>query len=225
MNPARFLLFFAMVGLLGCGRPQVPQATTEQITDVSGDAMRPFGAAIRQFDRAEAGFPALPTNGTVKIETVDRQNWNREYAPPNYDVMLHFIEDPPGFRYSYSTVAFRKSAGGLRWIGEQHSFHGPLEYKTDGVMVHESVTLTRETEQLAFRGTNISGTLITYEGPDPRLKSGLFSGLRPTDIGPVLREWGYDYEVDKTQPNGAANRGQPVRSETNRTSAAAGPGR
>ncbi|HWQ90911.1 MAG TPA: hypothetical protein VN673_04515 [Clostridia bacterium] len=184
--------------------------------------MRPFEPAIRRFDRAEAGFPALPTNGSVKIETIDRQNWNREYSPPHYDVMLHFVEDPPGFRYSYCTVAFRKSADGLRWIGEQDSFHGPLQYEADGVMVHETVTITRETEQMAFVGTNISGTVITYQGPDPRLKSGLFAGLGPADIGPMLREWGYDYQVDKAQPDGATNGSQPFSSETNSTPSAAG---
>jgi hypothetical protein len=219
MSTARFLLFFLTMSLVGCERPQ---GTKEAITNVSGEAMRPFEAAMRPFGRAEAGFPPLPTNGTVKIETVDRQNWNREYPPPNYDVMLHFAEDPPGFRYSYCTVEFRKGADGLRWIGEQDSFHGPLLYESDGVMVREAVTIRRETEQIAYVGTSVSGTVITYQGPDPRLKSGLFAGLGPVDIGPVLREWGYVYQADKAQPGGAANGSQPIRSEENSKSPPAG---
>jgi hypothetical protein len=214
MSTARFLLFFLIMSLVGCERSQ---STKEAITNISGVAMRPFEPALRQFDRAEAGFPPLPTNGTVKIETVDRQNWNREYPPPQYDVMLHFVEDPPGFRYSYCTVGFRKGAGGLGWIGEQDSFYGPQEYESDGVMVHEAVTITRETEQIAFIGTNISGTVFRYSGPVPR-------NLERSDADRMLIQWGYPPLVTNAQPDGAANGSQPVTSGTNRTSPAASRG-
>jgi len=48
--------------------------------------------ALFSVDRTKMGFPPLPTNGTVRILTVDRKNWKLEYPPPNYDVMFQFRE-------------------------------------------------------------------------------------------------------------------------------------
>jgi hypothetical protein len=181
MSTARFLLLLVTTILIGCDQSQ---DRNEPVVKLSQDTLAPFEEALRQFDRGQAGFPPLPTNGTLKIETVNRENWNREYPPPRYDVMLHFVEDPPGFQYSYCTVAFKKTGDRLAWIGEQHSFHGPRQYEADGVMVPEALTLTRETEQIAFVGTNVTGTIVRYSGPVSR-------DLAVTDIVSILAEWSY----------------------------------
>ena len=189
MSTARFFLILVTMILIGCGQPQ---DRNERVVKLSQDALTPFEVALRQFDRGQAGFPQLPTNGTLKIETVNRENWSREYPPPRYDVMLHFVQDSPGFHYTYCTVAFRRSGGRLTWIGEQHSFHGPTLYEADGVMVHEAVTITRETERIAFVVTNSAGTIFRYSGPNPR-------DLAAGDIVPILTEWGYLHATTNAQ--------------------------
>ena len=85
-------------------------------------------------------------------------------------------------------------------VSEQLTFNGPRQYQVDGTMIHETISILRETEQVAIIGTNIAGTLITYRGPDKRFGNAKneASGLKTADIGPVLREWGYDYQVDNT---------------------------
>jgi hypothetical protein len=52
-----------------------------------------------------------------------------------------------------------------------------------------------------------------------------FSGMLSGDVFSGSRMIGLSFKPSDAEPNGTANRGQPVGSETNRASAAAGPGR
>jgi hypothetical protein len=52
-------------------------------------------------------------------------------------------------------------------------------------------------------------------------KSTHYSGNEPNDMVLEYLKW-KEKETNLTEPDGAANRSQPIRSETNRTSAAAG---
>jgi len=81
-------------------------------------------------------------------------------------------------------------------------FNGPKRYMVDRQSVNEYITITCEVEQVAYHGTNISGTLITYSGPDRRLapRGDHAEGLSASQIGPILREWGYKYYEDERQP-------------------------
>jgi hypothetical protein len=115
------------------------------------------------------GFPPLPTNGTVRILTVDRKNWKLEYPPPNYDVSFQFCEGSTFYPYSSRFVALKHGDGELKWVSEQMVFDGPKRYTVDGQLASEAITLTCEVEQVAYHGTNIAGTVITYAGPDKRL--------------------------------------------------------
>lgn len=177
----RLFLLLIVFSLIACNRPQ---GISDTVLNLSEESIAPFKDAIGQFDRKAANFPPLPTSGSLKIETVDHENWHMEYPPPPYDVMLHFTDNAQGFRYTYCTVAFRKVTGKLVWIGEQHLFHGPKEYQTDDVMVHESVTITRGAEQIAFAGTDLAGTDIQYSGSISR-------ELTPGDANRILTDWGY----------------------------------
>ena len=52
-------------------------------------------------------------------------------------------------------------------------------------------------------------------------KSTHYSGNEPNDMVLEYLKW-KEKETNLTEPDGAANRSQPIRSETNRTSSAAG---
>ena len=147
------------------------------------------------------GFSPLPTNGTVRILTVDRKNWRLEYPPPNYDVMFQFHEGSSFYPHSSRTIALKGTEGAYKWVSEQLMFHGPKRYTADGQLVNEAITITREVEQIAYQGTNIPGTLVTYSGPDKRIAtSGDHAQNLPlSQIGPILREWGYAYDADRAQ--------------------------
>jgi hypothetical protein len=200
-----------------------PPGFQEQNVVVSPETLKPY-TALFSVDRQKMGFPPLPTNGTVRILTVDRDGWKLEYAPPNYDVSFQFYQGSSFYPYTQRFIALKRSTNGYNVVSEQMTYSGPKRYAVSETMANESISIVNETEQVAFTGTNITGTVITYSGPDPRFKSGPFAspGLSPADIGPVLREWGYDYRVDVTQQGAAAVGNQLTPLETNSTSSAAG---
>ena len=104
-------------------------------------------------------------------------------------------------------VFLKRTSDGFKIVSEQMGFYGPKRYEVaNGEVLHEKISLVNETEQIINIGKNITGTVIEYQGPDLRFGNGRSGrdGLTPADIGPVLREWGYDYLVDKAQPDGAA---------------------
>jgi hypothetical protein len=130
--------------LLFCGRgPTSPPGFKEQILPLSTDPLKPY-PALFSANRARMGFPALPTNGTVKILTVDRKNWKLEYPPPNYDVSFQFYEGSTFYPYSSRYVALKRSDGELKWVSEQMVFDGPKRYTVDGQLANEAITLTCE---------------------------------------------------------------------------------
>ena len=201
----------------GCA-PRSPPGFQEQNVPVSPVTLKPY-SALFLVDYQKLGFPPLPTNGTVRILTVDRVRWNLEYAPPNYDVSFQFYTGVSFYPYTSRFIALKRSNGGYKVVSDQMTFNGPKRYKVNVTTVNESISILNETEQVAIIGTNVTGTVIAYSGPDPRFGKGKWryavDGLTPSDIGPVLREWGYDYIADKAQQNGAANETQPLRGETN----------
>ena len=145
------------------------------------------------------GFPPLPTNGMVRILILDRKNWRLQYPLPNYDVEFQFHEGSSFYPYSSRSVALKGTGGDYRWVSEQLMFNGPKRYTADDQLVNETITITREIEQVAYHGTNITGTFITYSGPDTRLAPNRdhAQGLAVSQIGPILREWGYAYDPDR----------------------------
>jgi hypothetical protein len=204
---ARTAINICAFGLLisGCG-PHSPPGFKEQTLPLSTDPLRAY-PALFSVDRVKMGFPLLPTNGTVRVLTVDRKNWSLEYPPPNYDIMFQFHEGSTFYPYSSRTVALKGIEGNYKWASEQVTFHGPKRYKSDDQLVNEAITITREVEQIAYHGTNISGTFINYSGPDKRLapSGDHVQGLPVSQIGPVLREWGYVYDADRAQQKDRAN--------------------
>ncbi len=172
-----------------------PPGITQQVVAVSDTVLARY-QAIFEVDRRAMGFPPLPTKGMVKIETVDRANWGYEYPPPTYDVMLHFYDIVDGESYPYvaRTVALKRTTEGLKWVHEQIVYHGPRRYTTVDGTFNEQITLTCEKEQVAVIGTALTGTAVSYSGNDTRL-----AGLTIAQVGPILREWGYDYDIENAQ--------------------------
>ena len=157
---------------------------------------------IYRIDYKKIGFPPLPTSGLVEVETIFRDKWAKKYPPPNYDVLLHFYDDPPGYRYSSRTVGLKSNGEHYKWIGDQQNFYGPNKFttKAEGTL-NEQIILTCETEQMAFIGTNYTGTVVMYSGPDARLSTnGAHAfNLSLQQVAPILREWGYDYNTETAQ--------------------------
>jgi hypothetical protein len=86
--PIASLLLFC-----GCG-PTSPPGFKEQILQLSTDPLKSY-PALFSVDRAKMGFPPPPTNGTVKILTVDRKNWKLEYPPQTTTSVFNFMKALP----------------------------------------------------------------------------------------------------------------------------------
>ena len=188
-----------------------PAGRTDQVVQVTDQILAPYQKALA-VDRRTLGFPPLPTNGMVKIDIVDRAHWGYEYPPPNYDVMLHFYENTDRFYPNVSHgVALKRSAEGLKWVHESMLFYGPKRYTTVDGAFNEYISIVCETEQVSFIGTNLQGTAISYSGPDSRLvDQGQFAhNLTIAQVAPILREWGYKYDIDQIQPANGRN-GKPA---------------
>jgi hypothetical protein len=192
----------AVILTAGCGDHQerVEQSWHQQSSPASNKLPEKY-EVIYGIERDKMGFPALPTSGSVKVERIHRDTWAMEYPPPNYDVMLHFYDQREGHYRQATTVGLKKKEGRLIWIGEQHTLKGPKTYTTVDGTFNEQITITFETEQMAYVGTTLTGTAVTYSGPDGRLagKSQHADNLTITQVAPILREWGYSYEADRAQ--------------------------
>ena len=219
-----FALIMGSQFVLSCS-PKSPPGFWEQNVQVSLETLKRY-PTLFSVDRQRLGFPPLPTNGTVRILTVDRERWDRKYAPPSYDVSFQFYSGSSFYPYTSRFIALKRSNDGYSVVSEQMTFNGPKRYEVDDTMVNESISLVNETEQIAFVGTNITGTVIRYRGPDQRFGKGRWQfevdGLTPSDIGPVLREWGYDYVVDCTPQGEPATGSRRTHFETNSSSSAVG---
>lgn len=191
------ILLLVTIALVSCSK----RGSKVQYINISKESMSPY-QSIYQVNRKAMGFPPLPSQGTVKVETVDRKNWEREYNPPNYDVMLHFYDtDDNTYKYTSRTIGLKKKNGILQWISEQMVFTGPKKYISDeGFSSQEQIVLRCEAEQVAVIGREVKGTEVLYTGSDKRLigeEDWTIDGgdLSLEDVIPVLREWGYVYEV------------------------------
>jgi hypothetical protein len=165
---------------------------------------------IYEFDRNSIGFPPLPTNGTVRVETVYRETWSMEYPPPNYDVIFNFDDDPVGYRRTARSVALKQSGTNYQWVHEQMTFYGPKTYTTIDGTFNEHVVITCEKEQVAYHGTVLQGTAVSYSGNDPRLSGGGLHTYNLTipQVAPILLSWGYRYDVTNAQPSPGAHPNQ-----------------
>lgn len=130
--------------------------------------------AIGRVDRTQLGSTAIPVDAQIRAE------WH-PLAGAEYDVMLHI------YKRTSRTVAFKRTAQGYEWIGEQESFTGPGTYKTPDGTFNESITIT-------FERTHISGfpanrVNVLYAGEDPVLSP--IEELTLQDVQPSLKKWGY----------------------------------
>ena len=135
--------------------------------------IQPLIKAARSFDRTSFGFTQLPISADVRWESRPTER---------YDAMLHI------YSKTSRTIAFRKTATGFKWTGEQESFQGPKKYTSPDGTFNESITLTYEVENISGYPTNRLN--ITYFGEDKRLAN--HESLSLEYIKPILKEWGYE---------------------------------
>jgi len=156
------LLLFASCGL-------IPER-------VSADdpRLKPMFDAIGRVVRTRLGFTAMPIDAQVRVEchpTFDKA----------YDAMLHI--DGKTSR----TVAFKRTAQGYEWIGEQEILKGPATYETPDGTFHESITITYE--RVPVSGFPRNRVNVLYAGNDPALSRA--DELTLGDVDPYLKKWSY----------------------------------
>jgi len=73
------------------------------------------------------------------------------------------------------------------------------------------ITARKTKRPLSFVGTDLKGTAVSYSGEDPRLAGHSWPehNLTSAQVGPILREWGYKYDIDQAQPSGCGG-GKPA---------------
>jgi hypothetical protein len=153
--------------LASCGF--IPQSVS-----LSDARIKPLLDAVAAVDRASLGFTPIPPDAKVRWERRPRRD---------YDAMLHI------YGRTSRTIAFRKTAEGFRWIGEQEIYTGPHTYDSVDGKYREQISVTYETEPVATHGHPLKQLLIMYHGEDPRLPKPM--GLTWADIKPILNEWGF----------------------------------
>jgi hypothetical protein len=184
--------------------------------------------------------------GGLIFATKYRLHRYRAYVESHYQAELALIEHEmqrgrePNANDTFESVEARERARDR--IGEMLAgsefFHA--SWSSDGhhgIEVLKMMATGYEQDKLIHCGEGYPGegnhSHSTYFG---RAEDGtqliIFEGWLPSEwkreFTIAFRRPELDSEMhspQKVQPNGAANRGQPVHSETNRTSAAAGPGR
>jgi len=168
------LIIGVMLTTAACGAAQ----SVAGVRDVSAEDPRIAGLwrAAARFDRAQHGFTPLTISGEVKWESVPRHG---------YDAMLHTYSPNPG---GERTIAFRRTANGYRWIGEQQTFNGPSEYDSVDGRVREQITIAYEIEPVS--GAPLRQLSIHYWGKDPRLGDDPAAALTLAQVRPILAEWG-----------------------------------
>lgn len=201
----RYIYILTFAFIVGCGRSDHKQHRVR----ITTESLAPYADAVT-FPRAKYGFTPLPTNGWMKVESIDRKNWSASYPAPVYDVMLHFYDSSGGAGYKYQarTVGLKKNKDGqLVWIGEQQLFRGPKTYTTVDGTFNEQITITFETEQMAYVGKTLKGTAVRYSGPDSRLagESQYADNLTINQITPILKEWGYNYNIKEVKAEDSSN--------------------
>ncbi|MDR2463840.1 MAG: hypothetical protein LBD30_08700 [Verrucomicrobiales bacterium] len=130
----------------------------------------PLWQAVAAVDRAALGFTPIAATDQLRLETRTRAG---------YDAMLHTHGK------TARTIAFRKTAGGCQWIGEQEIHTGPRTYEGPDGIEHERLVITYELVKLS--GAPLNEICITYRGEDPRLARP--RRLTLADVQPILAEW------------------------------------
>ena len=126
--------------------------------------------AIAAVDRASFGFTPIPTNAEVCLERGSRLG---------YDAMLHI------YAGTHRTIAFRKTPGGYRWIGEQEKFYGPKMYADVDGAFQENVVIEYQTEPV--NGIPTNQVQVSYYGQDARLADR--KDLSVAQVRPFLDQW------------------------------------
>jgi hypothetical protein len=134
--------------------------------------IQPLLKAADSFNRLPYGFTPLPKAAKVGLE------WS---SGGRYDAMLHIDSK------TSRTIAFRKTSGGYRWIGEQETFEAPKQHKTPDGTFNEQVVLTFEIENVS--GYPMNRLNVSYDGEDSRLANR--PDLTLDQVKPVLKDWGY----------------------------------
>ena len=156
---------FSVLFLMGCG------FFSEKVS-VDDKRVQELLKAANAFDRISYGFTPIPVTADISLETQNNRS---------YDAMLHISST------TSRTIAFRKTADGYRWIGEQESFRGPKQYTTVDGTSYEEIALTYEIEKVA--GATPNKLAVHYFGEDARLVG--VKELTLEIVKPILKEWGY----------------------------------
>jgi len=129
--------------------------------------------AMARVDRRAMGFTPLSRDATISLE------WGLRRS---YDAMLHISGK------TSRTVAFRRTAAGYEWIGEQETFKGPREYDSVDGTFNEEIVITYERAPIS--GVPLNAVTIAYSGEDSELAWPRRLSLDV--VRPWLRKWGYD---------------------------------
>ncbi len=154
-----------MLVLLGCNI--IPEKVT-----MEDPRVKELLKAAYLFDRATYGFTPITSSADVRFE----YSLNK-----SYDAMLHIHSE------TSRTIAFRKTADGYRWIGEQEIFTGPKQYTAVDGTFYENICITYDIEKISGFPTNRLN--ITYFGEDKRLTGK--PSLNLADVRPILKDWHY----------------------------------
>ncbi len=160
---ARRVGVLAMLAASSCGL--VPEKVS-----LSDPRVASLLRAIEAVDRDALGFTPLPASADLRLESRPRAG---------YDSMLH-VYGPTS-----RTIAFRRTASGYRWIGEQEIHFGPSTYSSVDGPLREEIVVTYETEPLS--GAPRNQVYVRYIGEDARL--GNRFDLTLDDVRPILAEW------------------------------------
>ena len=96
--------------------------------------------------------------------------------------MLHI------YRKTSRTVAFKRTATGYEWMGEQETFTGPTEYESVDGKFHESITINYD--RVPISGFPLNTLSVTYSGDEPELRNPAELSLEL--VRPWLKRWGYE---------------------------------
>lgn len=167
VNPMRTTYLIIVLALILASCNLIPEKVS-----MDDSRIQPLIQAARAFDRTAFGFTPLPNSADVRWESRPTER---------YDAMLHI--DGKTSR----TIAFRKTATGFKWTGEQEIFQGPKKYTSPDGTFNESITLIYDLENIS--GYPINRLNIDYWGEDKRLENR--EDLTLNYIKPILKEWGY----------------------------------
>ncbi len=152
------------ITLIGCGKSQ-----SYPNISLSDPRLSEFSDLLT-INRAILGLPALPPTAKVSVE---RSNGS------SYDAMLHIYSKHEG-----RTIAFRKEAGKMKWIGEQVILDGPTTFATPDGKLNETLCWTYEISSVS--GYPLNQLNITYNGPNPALS---VRNLAAASVAPFEIAW------------------------------------